>query len=348
MAIFIHGTRGSNSIAGGGHHGQIIFAGAGNDTINSTGKSDLIYAGSGNDTVKGNDGDDTIYGGSGSDTINGNNGCDTIIGGYGADYLTGSNGDDRFVFLSASDSNASRFDVVSDFRSGSDRIDLTALGALSFLALTSTSTFVPPHTVAWLYDSAANETIVYVNSTDHTLSIGDSGLMEIHLQGIASIEPSDIIPAPTTAHIVAAGESANPELAATAEIDATIVAMTADGASFDWTGSDGAQFADGSRSVRASDAGDSSGEPRTNLSEHTNGGAAITMASGEPIEPQHVQVTARTEKSFRVRSDARIEPWDRRHRAERRQSRAAADRTWPNSGGRCPDRATSHHFGEPF
>ena len=122
------------------------LCGAGNDTINGTGESDLIYAGSGNDTVKGNDGDDKIYGGSGSDTINGNNGCDTIIGGYGADKLTGGNGDDRFVFLSAADSNAARFDVISDFRSGSDRIDLTALGALAFLALTSTSTSVPAHT----------------------------------------------------------------------------------------------------------------------------------------------------------------------------------------------------------
>ncbi len=95
---FVYGTPGGDSIAGGGHHGQMVFAGAGNDTVNGTGKSDLIYAGSGNDTVKGNDGDDTIYGGSGSDTINGNNGCDTIIGGYGADKLTGGNGDDRFVY----------------------------------------------------------------------------------------------------------------------------------------------------------------------------------------------------------------------------------------------------------
>ena len=106
------------------------MSGAGNDTINGTGKSDAIYAGSGNDTVKGNDGDDTIYGGSGSDTINGNNGCDTIVGGYGADKLTGGNGDDRFVYLSVADSNAARFDTISDFISGSDRIDLTALGAL--------------------------------------------------------------------------------------------------------------------------------------------------------------------------------------------------------------------------
>ena len=157
---------------------------------------------------------------------------------------------------------------------------------------------MPPHTVAWLYDSAANETIVYVNSTDHTLSIGDSGLVEIHLQGIASIEPSDIVPAPTTAHIVAAGEPPILSLAATAEIDATIVSMTAAGASFDSTGGDGAQLADGSRTARTSDAGDSSDEARTHSSEHTHDDAAITIASGEPTEPQHVQVTAVTESHF--------------------------------------------------
>ena len=67
---------------------------------------------------------------SGSDTINGNNGGDAVIGGFGSDLLTGSNGDDRFVYLSVANSNAAQFDVISDFRSGSDRINLTALGAL--------------------------------------------------------------------------------------------------------------------------------------------------------------------------------------------------------------------------
>lgn len=290
---FVFGTPGSDSIAGGGHHGQKVFAGAGSDTVNGTGKSDLIYAGSSNDTVKGNDGDDTIYGGSGSDTINGNNGCDTIIGGYGADYLTGSNGDDRFVFLSASDSNAARFDTVSDFRSGADRIDLSALGALSFLTLVSASSLIPPHTVAWLYDSAANETIVYVNATDQPLTIGDSGLVEIHLQGIASIEPSDIVPPPATAHMAAAGEPASPDLAVTADV--TLVSMTADEATFDWTGGDPAQPVDSSRAVPAADGESSSDEARTDSSESTDDDSAMTTASGEPIAPQDGEVTVPTE-----------------------------------------------------
>ena len=216
---FVYGTPRGDSIAGGGNDGQIVYGGAGDDALNGTGKADNIYGGSGNDTIKGNDGDDTIYGGSGSDTINGNNGGDAVISGFGADNLTGSNGDDLFVYLSVADSNAAQFDVISDFRSGSDRIDLTALGALAFLALTSTSTSVPAHTIAWIYNGAANETIVYVNPTDQSLTIGDSGLLEIHLQGFVTVEASDFVFAAATAAAAVAGEPVDLELAATAEND---------------------------------------------------------------------------------------------------------------------------------
>ena len=290
---YVYGTPRDDTIAGGGHHGQIIYGGAGDDTINGTGKSDLIYAGSGNDTIKGNDGDDTIYGGSGSDTINGNNGGDTIVGGYGADNLTGSNGDDRFVYLSVADSNAARFDVISDFRSGSDRIDLTALGALAFLVLTSTGATVPAHTIAWLYDSTANETVAYVNPTDQTLDIGDSGLLEIHLEGIATIQASDFVPEPTVAPVVVAGEPTDPELTATAENDAAIVATAAADVSLDWTGGDSAHLADGNETVRTIDVGYSRDEARPSLTDD----AEMTPESGQSIEQPHLHAT-RMEDSF--------------------------------------------------
>ncbi|WP_271567429.1 VCBS domain-containing protein [Bradyrhizobium sp. CCBAU 11386] len=238
----VFGTPGSETIAGGGNAGQIIYAGAGSDTVNGTGKADILYGGSGNDTIKGNDGDDAIYGGSGNDTINGNNGSDTITGGFGADHLTGSNGSDRFVYLFAADSNAGQFDTITDFASGSDKIDLTALGGLGFvlLALSSSSTSVPAHTIAWLYDSAANETIVYVNPSDQTLHIGDSGLIEIHLQGIATIDASDFILAPAAAAVLAA-DSGPLDLSAATQSDATAVTITS---SSDTTLSDGTLLAD--------------------------------------------------------------------------------------------------------
>jgi VCBS repeat-containing protein len=298
---YVYGTPGGDSIAGGGHHAQIIYGGAGNDTINGTGKCDLIYAGSGDDTVKGNDGDDRIYGGSGSDTINGNNGCDTIIGGYGADKLTGGNGDDRFVYLSAADSNAARHDVISDFRSGSDRIDLAALGALAFLALTSASTSVPAHTIAWFYDSTTNQTILYVNPTDHILDIGNSALLEIHLEGFVTVLASDFVPEPAAAPIVLAAEPANPELTATAETDAAATTAAAD-ASFDGTDGDGTHVSGGSWALRTAWRGDSFDfsrldEARTQPTE-SNDDEAVALTSGPSLEPQRVHVTAHADSGL--------------------------------------------------
>jgi VCBS repeat-containing protein len=302
---FVYGTPQGDSIAGGGDEGQIIYGGAGDDTINGTGKADTIYAGSGNDTVKGNDGDDTIYGGSGVDTINANNGNDTIIGGFGGDFLTGSNGDDRFVYLSVADSNSAQFDVISDFRSGSDKIDLAALGALAFLALNFASTSVPPHTIAWIYDSAANETIVYVNPTDQTLTIGSSGLLEIHLQGIVGVEASDFVHTEATASAPVAGESVDLALIAAAAIDdKSIVTATTAEASSGWTVSDGTLLTDWNWTVRTVGKRDSfdfasDGESRTDSTGSTNDDAAIaTPTSGPSVEVHHIDVTAPTEKNL--------------------------------------------------
>ena len=306
---FVFGTPGGESIAGGGNDGQTVYAGAGNDTVNGTGKGDILYAGSGNDTVKGNGGDDTIYGGSGSDTINGNNDNDTIIGGFGADQLTGSNGNDRFVYLSAADSNANLFDIITDFASGSDKIDLATLGAFAFLALTSASTSVPPHTIAWIYDSATNQTIVYVNPTDQTLSIGSSSLLEIHLQGIMTVEASDFVVETAVAQQAIAGDAINPELVATAEADATVFAMTIDGDPSDGT-ADNADakiqtvdldfFFDADRSwfdfsrARFS----SFDEDRTQPTEATDDNAVIVPENALLVVPHHVHGTEPAANEF--------------------------------------------------
>jgi VCBS repeat-containing protein len=294
----VYGIPQHDSIAAGGNEGQIIYAGAAGDTANGTGKADLLNADSGNDTIKGNDGADTIYGGSGSDTINANSGNGTHLGGHGPDSLTGGNGNDRFVFLSVADSRAARFDTISDFRSGSDRIDLSALGALGFviLALTPASTSVPAHTIAWLYDSADNETIVYVNPTDQTLRIGASGLLEIHVQGIATIQASDFVPEPTVAAVAIAGEPIDHGLAATAANDATIAtALVSSGTTI----SDGALLAASDWTWQKTEGGfsfSSSDEGRTPATEHTDD-AVVILASGHPIEPQRGPATAPMENN---------------------------------------------------
>jgi VCBS repeat-containing protein len=319
---YVYGTPSGDSIAGGGHQGQNIYGGGGNDTINGTGKCDLIYAGSGNDTVKGNDGDDKIYGGSGSDTINGNNGCDTIIGGYGADNLRGGNGNDRFVYLSVADSNSAQFDTISDFASGSDRIDLTALGALAFadLALTSTSTSVPKHTIVWFYDSTANQTIVYVNPTAQILSVGNSALLEIHLQGLATIEPSDFIFIATTTSAQAIGEPI--DLAIAAGTDESAVTISAANVLCDSTVNDGTLPANGTRSLQTTDEGHSFDvdqdqinlidyakfasfdEVRTDSTENTGGHPATTLVNAQSIVLQGFHVTEPIASNFAFEASA--------------------------------------------
>jgi VCBS repeat-containing protein len=217
------GTLGHDSVTGEGNAAQVICGGAREDTRNGTGVVDVIYGGSGNDSIEGNGGDDTIHGGSGSDTINGNNGNDTIISQYGGDQLTGSNGDDIFVYVSAIDSNSTQFDTIIDFTSGTDKINLAALGALAFLHLTSTSTSVPPHTLAWIYNPTSNQTIIYVNPTDRSLHIGDPGLLEIHLQGVVSVAEADFVYEPEAAAVAAALEGIDPALLLATASDGTVL-----------------------------------------------------------------------------------------------------------------------------
>ncbi|MGJ8521425.1 Serralysin [Carnimonas sp. R-84981] len=103
----------------GGLKGNIAIA-DGVDIHNAIG-------GSGNDLIIGNDLDNELSGGAGNDIL---------YGGAGADTLTGGSGADTFVYLDAGDSTASATDLITDFTSGEDVIDLTgvaeALGGLSF------------------------------------------------------------------------------------------------------------------------------------------------------------------------------------------------------------------------
>jgi Ca2+-binding RTX toxin-like protein len=79
-------------------------------------------------------GNDIINGGALGDTLNGGAGNDTITGGTGADRMTGGAGADTFVIAlntaAASSSTAGAPDVISDFTSGTDKLNV---GATSFL-----------------------------------------------------------------------------------------------------------------------------------------------------------------------------------------------------------------------
>ncbi|MCA1375555.1 MULTISPECIES: response regulator transcription factor [unclassified Bradyrhizobium] len=119
--------------------------------------------------------------------------------GYSHDQLMGGNVAENVVHRDPTDSSSTSSDSVFNFASGPSRINLAAFGALARLHMTAASKSIPPHTVAWIFNSTTNETIVYVNATDHVLEIGDRDLLEIHLPGMVSIAESDFVGQPTAA-----------------------------------------------------------------------------------------------------------------------------------------------------
>jgi Ca2+-binding RTX toxin-like protein len=75
-----------------------------------------------------------LFGGGGHDTLTGGGGADLIVGGSGADALTGGSGADVFRYDSAADSVAGQSDLIGDFRTGLDRIDLSRIDANTLVA----------------------------------------------------------------------------------------------------------------------------------------------------------------------------------------------------------------------
>ncbi|WFU76469.1 LuxR C-terminal-related transcriptional regulator [Bradyrhizobium sp. CB2312] len=165
-------------------------------------------------------------------------GHDASVGGYSRDQLMGGgNGDGNVVHRSPTDSNSTSSQSAFDFASGPGRINLAAFGALAWLHMTAASKSIPPHTLAWIYDAASNETIVYVNPTDRVLDIGDRSLLEIHLQGIVSVAESDVVDQREGAPVAITLEKLEEALTSASAIDGAVLSKDGAGASIEASGS---------------------------------------------------------------------------------------------------------------
>jgi serralysin len=92
---------------------------AGDDRLTGTSRAD---------SISGLEGNDILIGLGGNDTLNGGAGNDRLIGGAGRDTLIGGTGNDVFRLESVFDSMPGALrDIVMDFRSGQDKLDLSAL-----------------------------------------------------------------------------------------------------------------------------------------------------------------------------------------------------------------------------
>ncbi len=112
-----------------------IFAADTDSQLYGGGFRDVLRGGKGNDLLFGLDGNDTLSGGAGNDRLDGGTGNDWLDGGSGNDVLTGGAGRDSFAFqvnnygASVNFSKDIGQDVVTDFTSGEDQIDLTSVFA---------------------------------------------------------------------------------------------------------------------------------------------------------------------------------------------------------------------------
>ena len=106
------------------------------DTLAGDRRDNIIDGRAGDDTLYGGPGggDDVMTGGTGADRLFGGQGADTLDGGPGDDMLSGGPGADVFVFSSNGGA-----DTVSDFASGSDKVDLTTfeLGSVDEVTMTT-------------------------------------------------------------------------------------------------------------------------------------------------------------------------------------------------------------------
>ena len=173
----IEGNSGNNLLRGRG----------GNDILLGADGDDWLQGGAGRDTLNGGEDNDTLLGGGAKDRLYGGGGDDVLNGGNGFDRLWGGDGYDTFVFArtdhSTNDVNA---DIIKDFVSGTDLIDLSALNADDLTYLGNGSFTGSAAEVRWVVNSG--NVLMRVDAD------GDgSADMKVVLEGIASLSEADFI-----------------------------------------------------------------------------------------------------------------------------------------------------------
>ncbi len=117
----------------------VVHDKAGNDTFDFSGfsQNQTINLGGGTHSSVGGMKDnifitqdsivENAIGGAGNDRIIGNTADNILVGGAGADYLLGGGGWNTFRYNAASDSTRENADLLLDFNTGQDKIDLSAM-----------------------------------------------------------------------------------------------------------------------------------------------------------------------------------------------------------------------------
>lgn len=192
-------TRGDGNSSGNyleGNSGDNRLSGfEGGDSLSGFFGNDTLTGGAGNDALIGEEGNDMLLGGAGADSLIGGAGDDTLIGGLGKDTLWGGEGRDTFVFQAANHSmaNTANADVIRSFVKNEDRIDLSAIDAITTNALADDSfTFIgsAAFTDAGQVRVVQTATITYVYADTSGDGIADTSLK---LAGSITLTAADFL-----------------------------------------------------------------------------------------------------------------------------------------------------------
>ncbi|WP_372826916.1 calcium-binding protein [Polaromonas sp.] len=155
-----HGNNTINTPAGNdtittGDGNDTINAGDGNNTVNAGGGTNTVTTGTGNDTITTGAGNDVIVSGTGNDIINSGAGTDIITSGAGNDSIALGVDSvlDTVIFGSTAATNGS--DVISNFTSGIDKLNLDAMTAQTATTAVTGALTVTAGNVYFLASSVA-------------------------------------------------------------------------------------------------------------------------------------------------------------------------------------------------
>lgn len=151
VAIWDAGGRDTLDLSGWSSDSKIdLMPGASSDGGGQTTNIQIAFGvtienavgGGGNDTIGGNDANNVLRGGGGNDVLNGLMGTDREEGGAGADIFAFSAALHSVDYLLRSDGKKATADVLVDFTSGTDKIDLSAIDANAGTAADDAFTFI--------------------------------------------------------------------------------------------------------------------------------------------------------------------------------------------------------------
>ena len=138
--------------------------------ITGSSQQDMLIGDGQANTFAGGDASDWLRGEGGDDLLRGDGGRDTLIGGSGADTLWGGAQADTFVFASGFGR-----DVIGDFRTGEDVIDLGPLG----LTVGNFNTWLQTHAV--------------MSGADTIITIDANNTIELDNTALSALRASDFL-----------------------------------------------------------------------------------------------------------------------------------------------------------